>query len=201
MFLFIVLLLAYVNKLLCFTGCILNPEILKMRGGVFYLKIDPSTHEEDTFGIPPSVLPTVSSKINCVPRTIAIKHDVWVVGCGTLGEIVLSLLLRSNPLKIVAETMSYKRAESLLSMGVRHRLREQRTFDDEETAKTVIICLPPSSSTNYTEEIHEATRLWAGPDGGGNLIYTSSIAVYGDAIGNTVTEAFRVDTRSASSTK
>lgn len=44
-----------------------------------------------------------------------------------------------------------------------------------------------------------ASRLWAGSKYG-NLLFTSSTVVYGDA-DNTVTETFRTDTRSARSTK
>lgn len=200
-FLFLAL-VTYSNALLFRSRQFLSTStVCKMNAGFFKDEDQQGPLAEDTFGMSPGVLPTASSRVNFASRTVEVKHNVWVVGSGTLGEIVLSDLLKVGTKNIVAETKSMRRAEAILSLGIDHRLREQRSVEDDASARTVIICIPPSASANYTEEIHDATRLWAGPEAGGNLIYTSSIAVYGESLGNTVTEAFRVDTRSASATK
>lgn len=160
-----------------------------------------SSARQTTIGLSSGVPPSVSSKDDYAWSSRNVKHDVWVVGSGTLGEQVLSILANMGTTQIVAETKSSKRAQSITSLGCEHRLRDQRSSVDEMTAKTVIICMPPSSATNYSAEVQHASRLWSGPDAGGNLIYTSSIGVYGDACGNTVTELSTVDARSASSAK
>lgn len=57
--------------------------------------------------------------------------------------------------------------------------RSQRSEEDDRTARSVVICLTPSSSEDYAVELNAAVRLWAGPLEGGSLIFTSSLAVYG----------------------
>lgn len=135
--------------------------------------------------------------------TTVIQHDIWIVGSGTLGVKILSQL-KNKPryANIVAETQSEARRKEIQSIGgIEHRLRTMRSVADTGSARNVIICLPPSCSTSYTDEIHEATRLWAGKTGGGNLIYTSSIGVYGEAAGSIVTEDYPADTTSPSATR
>lgn len=64
------------------------------------------------------------------------------------------------------------------------KLRKDRNEGDFQTAKNVVITLPPSSSPgSYTQEIQEACRLWAGPESGGKIVFSSSTAVYGESIG------------------
>ena len=157
---------------------------------------------EDAVGAAPSILPKVSSKINFGEVDINIKYDLWIVGCGTLGEFILKEWKQKHPSsKVIAETKTLNRHELIKSLDVIPRLRENRTDIDDYSAKNVIICLPPSSSEDYAEEVHTASRLWAGVKGGGNLVFTSSLGVYGESNGNTVTESFRIDTRSKVSTK
>ena len=148
--------------------------------------------------------------MNIAGDTIARKdilHDIWIVGAGKLGGYILNELsshefpvLRSHSdshrLNIIAETQSSLRQNDIKSTGAQFRLREQRTVDDEGSARTVIICIPPSSSSDYAEEVDTATRLWAGPSKGGNLVFTSSIGVYGECPGCIVTESSDVDTSS-----
>ena len=134
----------------------------------------------------------------------ALKYDVWVVGCGTLGTEIIKQL-RSTPstgrtLKIVAETKSVTRKECIENLGVEHRLRDSRSAEELRSARTVIICLPPSCSSSYDEEVEQATTLWKGKGCGGNLIFTSSIGVYGDA-DVIVTESSPVNRNSASAVR
>lgn len=155
----------------------------------------------DFIGHPPGTLPAASSKTNFAPHKVDVKYDVWIVGAGTLGELIVKGMQPLNSQKIIAETKCTERQSAITNLGAEHRVRTDRANTEEGSARSVVICLPPSCAVDYTAEIHAATRLWAGPEGGGNLIFTSSIAVYGESPGNIVDELFRVDTRSASSTK
>ena len=132
----------------------------------------------------------------------ASKYDTWVVGSGVLGTLIASHLQSHDVCsKVVAETRSESRRAEIEGMGVSHRIREERTEKDHGTARNVIICLPPSCSDLYADEVQEAARLWAGEEGGGSLIYTSSIGVYGEAPGCTVTENTPADDNPASISK
>jgi len=130
------------------------------------------------------------------------EYDTWIVGSGVLGTFITSQLNSQGAgMKIVAETRSDARKSEIEGTGVLHRMRDQRTDQDHGTARNVIICLPPSCSSSYADEVREATRLWAGKEAGGNLIYTSSIGVYGEAPGCIVTENTPVDDSQASVSK
>jgi hypothetical protein len=158
---------------------------------------------DDAVGMPVGPLPK-SSKVNIVeeaPKNIL--HDLWIVGAGTLGEIIAKLYIEEFPnASIIAETKTTTRHSFYESINIKPRLRESRKLEtDSNTAKHVIICIPPSSAKDYVTEVSDSTRLWAGPLGNGSLVYTSSIGVYGDSNGNTVNEKFRLDTRSESATK
>lgn len=102
---------------------------------------------------------------------------------------------------ICGETKTTARHEELINIGIEPRLRSDRSINDEGSAKNLLICIPPSAAAIYDEEINESVRLWAGSLGGGKLVYTSSIGIYGESNGNTVTETFRTDSRSKKSTK
>lgn len=157
---------------------------------------------EDAVGAAPTVLPKVSSKINFGEVDINIKYDLWIVGSGTLGEFILKEWKQKYPTSnVIAETKTINRHDLIKSLDIIPRLRENRSEIDDYSAKNVIICLPPSSCEEYADEVHSASRLWAGVKGGGNLVFTSSLGVYGESNGNTVTESFRIDTRSKTSTK
>eukprot|EP01031_Cornospumella_fuschlensis_P030410 gene30410-36741_t len=75
-------------------------------------------------------------------------------------------------------------------MGVIPRLRSARSASDDGSARHVLICIPPSQSADYSEEVARGCRLWRGatqkPPGG--LLFTSSVAVYGEADGQAVGE-------------
>lgn len=132
-----------------------------------------------------------------------IQHDIWVVGSGTLGLKILSQLKSASKYaNIVAETQSDSRKDEIQSIGgIQHRLRAMRSEADVGSARNVIICLPPSCSTSYTDEMIDATRLWAGRSGGGNLIYTSSTGIYGEAANSIVTESYPIDSASPSAAR
>lgn len=156
---------------------------------------------EDVLGQSPGQLPGVSSRLNFCKAAVNLKYDWWIVGTGTLGvEILKQLRIPETGISVIAETHEEAREKVISDLGATHMLRKDRLESDHETARNVVICIPPSAA-NYTEEVHAATMLWAGPASGGSLIYTSSIGVYGESHGNTVDEEFRVDTRSASATK
>lgn len=150
----------------------------------------PSSCHSFNGGKIPTVLPSMTSE----GSDVCPMHDTWVVGSGTLGTHIISQLQsQCAGGKIVAETRSEARKKELEGMGALHVTRDQRIDKDYGTARNVIICLPPSCSSSYSAEVSEATRLWAGRKGGGNLVYTSSIGVYGDAPGCTVSEATPVN--------
>lgn len=161
---------------------------------------------DEEFGSGEGPLPSVSSKINFPEERINIKHDLWVVGAGTLGSLAAKQWKMQFPAsRVVAETKSSTRHGELQAAGIDARLRDARVgAETDRSAKHVLVCFPPSiapSAQDYNGELAEACRIWAGPKGGGRLLYTSSTAVYGESHGNTVTEAFRVDTRTARSTR
>lgn len=124
----------------------------------------------------------------------SLDHDLWIVGAGTLGSIIAKQYRTSYPeANIVAETKTSNRHPELQSFNILNKLRSNRTSRNYKQAKNVVITLPPSSSTNYAEELNEACQLWAGPEHGGQLIFTSSLAVYGEAKNKIVDENFPVD--------
>lgn len=178
--------------------------LLRMGGNLMdNLVYDPNAEPDDAFGRPPDVLPTVPSNINFGEIERNVEYDLWVVGSGTLGELIVKKWREIDPsAKIIAETKSTQRHDVLKSLGAQPRLRETRQSDNDFLkTKTVIIALPPSAADDYQAEVHEASLLWAGSTCGGCLVYTSSVGVYGPSYGNTVNEEFRVDTRSKSSTR
>lgn len=102
--------------------------------------------------------------------------------------------------RVIAETSTSTRHEELARLGAEPRLRSDRSAADEFSARNVLICIPPSGSQDYEEELSSGFRVWAGPQTG-NLVFTSSTVVYGDSFGNTVNERFRLDSRSGRSYK
>jgi len=156
---------------------------------------------DDALGKPVGPLPSVSSRYNwdeSAPNNVV--HDLWVVGAGTLGMVAAKQWKARFPSSsIVAETKTPNRHLEIEKMGLIPRLRDGRVDGDAKSAKNVLIALPPSSCPSvghFLNEIGYACEIWAGSKGGGKIIFTSSISVYGDSLGNVVNEAFRVDTRS-----
>ncbi len=129
------------------------------------------------------------------------ERELWVVGAGTLGELVLkqwSVITPSSYGCVVAETRTASRHELFNKIeNVMPALRKDRKESDDKTARNVLICLPPSAQSGaYLDEVKRATKLWRGLDGGGSLVITSSIGVYGDVQNSAVTEDSPVDTES-----
>ena len=176
--------------------------------GLFISKEPDDELPEDTFGAPVGPLPSVSSKINYAEIEIDESSlvDLWIVGSGTLGTLVADewLKRKRNLGTVIAETKTTNRHTQLKSLGAIPKLRTDRNIEkDYICSRNVLICLPPSSAENTNEYVYElflGCRLWAGPKYG-QLLFTSSTAVYGDSNGNTVTETFRTDTRTARATK
>lgn len=153
---------------------------------------------DDRIGSPLGPMPTVSSKINYGNESPTnIRYDLWVVGAGTLGEIVCRKYKQKHPdSNVIGETATEMRHENLISLGVTPRLNNQRSEADVGSARNMVISLTPSACPDYAGAINDAIRMWAGPLGGGTLVFTSSLAVYGESNGNIVNETFRLDTRS-----
>ncbi len=157
---------------------------------------------EDAIGAPIGPLPSVSSRINFGKKEINLKYDLWVVGAGTLGNIIGNEWKKLYPnSNVIMETKTNKRHDEYKNSNLIPKLRSERTEEDSVKSKNVVICIPPSAADDYLEEINDACRLWAGVEGGGKLVFTSSISVYGESIGNIVNEKFRLDTRNSRSTK
>lgn len=110
-------------------------------------------------------------------------HDLWVVGCSLLGETVCRHYDKAyefEKIHLVGETATIPNDNLYALKIVEVRLRCMRTEDDHGKSKNVLICIPPYPDQKfYLQEIENAIKLWAGPEVGGRLVYTSSIGVYG----------------------
>jgi hypothetical protein len=161
---------------------------------------------DDAFGAPVGPLPSVSSSINFGEIIVDESKlvDLWIVGAGCLGTLVVKEWVSSKLGTVVAETKTSTRHGELKAMGAIPRLRSERSEEaDVLCARNVLVCVPPSShpeGQEYSHELFLASRLWAGRSYG-RFMFTSSTAVYGESNGNVVTEDFRVDTRSKRSTR
>lgn len=162
---------------------------------------DDEESADDVIGGTVGPLPSVSSRVNFAKEVIVPKYDLWIVGAGTLGKLVAKLWKEEFPSStVVAETESSTSHSELESLNCIPKLRASRENDDFKSARNVLICIPPSASTDYNSELSEGCRLWSGSEVG-NLIFTSSTAVYGDKINGIVDETFRTDSRSSRSNK
>lgn len=206
-----VLFLICVHNVFCFRMITLGMlksqhSLTSLAGGGYSLSSEEGGEEDgdDVIGKPVGPLPSVSSKLNFGDETPKnIQYDLWIAGAGTLGEIICKAYKNKFPdARIVAETLSTSRHDRLSGLGAEPRLREQRSESDFKTARNLVIAIPPSASAKaYVDLISDASQLWAGPLGGGTMVFTSSLAVYGDSHGNIVNEEFRLDTRSSRSTQ
>ncbi len=123
--------------------------------------------------------------------------DLWVCGAGTLGQLVCEQYKKHYPsATVVGETNTAKRHDYLSSIGVLARERGTRSEKDFQSAKNLVICIPPTGIDNYANEIRETIKVWKGPSHGGKLVFTSSVGVYGETNGLTVDEETSVDRNS-----
>ena len=156
---------------------------------------------DDRVGGPVGPLPSVSSRINFPDRKEKEPvHDLWIVGAGTLGKIVAKLWKERYPgSSIITETRTASRHKEYSDEGYQPRLRSQRSKEDIMSAKNVLICFSPYGITDYEFELNDGCGMWSGPDEG-NLLFTSTTAVYGDG-SKDVTETTMVDSRSGRAKK
>lgn len=127
----------------------------------------------------------------------AYSHDLWVVGAGTLGEIVCRKYKERNPnANIVGETTTERNHQHLDSIGVIPIKSSQRSAGDLQSANNLVISIPPSSCPDYAGAVSEAIKYWVGPQYGGSLVFTSSVGVYGDYSGRVVDEFSPLDSES-----
>lgn len=116
-------------------------------------------------------------------------HDLWVVGAGHLGHLIVAEWMKTHPnsnrLSVVAESRSNRKWHSNPKVeGVSYRLRQDRSV--EAKAKNVIVCFSPSIS-NFMEELDSASDIYC-ESAGGKLLYTSSTGVY-EGFNGTATES------------
>lgn len=115
-----------------------------------------------------------------------------VIGCGVLGTSLCRQLLE-NPAfgssrSVTGVTRTEDRHERIASEVGRHHLAERlvlTTIDRVRASgavfKDVVFCAPPSgfADGDYAAGVREAVEhVWAGPEGGGTFVFTSSGAVY-----------------------
>lgn len=137
--------------------------------------------------------------------------DLLILGAGTLGTLVAARWLAAAPspggaappVRVVAETRTRGRHDRLAALGA-----VPRTRADADAAATaadaspgvdsdgnggvrfpnVVFSMPPSASDDYAAEAARAVASWAGPTGGGRLIFTSSTSALAEKGGATITE-------------
>lgn len=161
---------------------------------------DDNDLQDDVLGAPVGPLPSVSSRINYDKMEMKPTVDLWIVGAGTLGMQAAQQWRALYPDSVVvAETASVAKHEELKRWST-PKLRSERDGNLAYCARNVLVCIPPSASQDYEEELASSFRLWSGPSLG-NLVFTSSTVVYGDSFGNTVNEKFRLDSRNSRSYK
>ena len=114
--------------------------------------------------------------------------DCAVVGVGVLGTLVCRALVQSASAVTGitrTETNHASIREQVTAGGNADHdsLLTLVTADHMNTPKfrNVLFCAPPSGFDDYPRAIQEAMdRYWLGPTEGGNFVFTSSGAVYGD---------------------
>lgn len=138
--------------------------------------------------------------------------DLLILGAGTLGTLVAARWLAAAPLpgdaapppvRVVAETRTRERHDRLAALGA-----VPRTRADADAAATaadaspgvgsdgnggvrfpnVVFSMPPSATDDYAAEAARAVASWAGPTGGGRLVFTSSTSALANKGGATITE-------------
>lgn len=111
-----------------------------------------------------------------------------VVGVGVLGTSLCEQILLSPDFADTTVTGITKTTNNHKSIrekvGAAYSDRLQLTTTDEavgrgEKFRDVCFCAPPSGSTDYPAAVAYAVEnVWAGPEGGGVFVFTSSGGVY-----------------------
>lgn len=138
--------------------------------------------------------------------------DLLILGAGTLGTLVAARWLAAAsppegddlPIRVVAETRTRGRHDRLAALGAVPRTRadadaaatasDASSDADGSTSSRyrfpfVLLSMPPSGSADdYAAEAARAVASWAGPAGGGRLIFTSSTSALAEKGGATITE-------------
>jgi nucleoside-diphosphate-sugar epimerase len=111
-----------------------------------------------------------------------------VVGVGVLGTSLCQQILSSPDFAdttVTGITRTTNNHESIREqVGAANSDRLLLTTSDEaadrgEKFRDVCFCAPPSGSDDYPAAVADAIKnLWAGPEGGGVFVFTSSGGVY-----------------------
>jgi nucleoside-diphosphate-sugar epimerase len=122
-----------------------------------------------------------------------------VVGVGVLGTSLCEQILSSTDFAdttVTGITKTTNNHESIREkVGAAYSDRLHLMTADEaagrgEKFRDVCFCAPPSGSDDYAGAVADAIEnLWAGPEGGGVFVFTSSGGVYGAGDYGTVTES------------
>ncbi|KAL9190349.1 hypothetical protein ACHAXT_007560 [Thalassiosira profunda] len=133
--------------------------------------------------------------------------DLAIVGCGVLGTSLCQQLLSDSNFDgrtITGVTKSTGRHAAIMEQVLGDtgdadlQARFQLTTMDDilkqdsgHSFKDVVFCAPPSGFEDYPSAVKAAAaQLWAGSEGGGSFVFTSSGGVYEGKDGETVTESF-----------
>ncbi len=151
---------------------------------------------------------------SCVEVGNDSHYDLWIAGCGTLGTKVITSFLKKNPnARIVAETRTASKHAMLRQLGAIPRLRKNRTENDMQRSRCVLISFPPysrgmtsESDQNYPFEVAEACKLWNrsalnDDEFSNSLLLVSSTGIYGSDKFGVFTESSPVDTTSSRTIK
>lgn len=102
-----------------------------------------------------------------------------VVGVGVLGtSLCQQLLTKFDTVHGITKTATRHAAirEAVASEGLVLQTRDECERDQKYT--NVVFCAPPSGFDDYPAAVRDAAaNLWAGPEGGGVFVFTSSGAV------------------------
>ncbi|KAG8470528.1 hypothetical protein KFE25_008949 [Diacronema lutheri] len=115
-------------------------------------------------------------------------HDLLIVGTGTLGSLAAKQWRESFPeARIVGETRSDTRHDSLRAAGIEPRLRGTGAM---EAFPNVLICFAPGGNDDFPSEVKSALAAW---DRSGGCAFTSSGGVFAESDGGVVDEDSATD--------
>jgi hypothetical protein len=105
--------------------------------------------------------------------------DCAVVGVGVLGTFLCQQILEdSNEASVVGVTKTDFRHANIAAQIKSDRLSLTTIDKATDRYTNVVFCAPPSGSDDYPAAVKQAVdNLWAGPEGGGVFVFTSSGSV------------------------